>query len=173
MVFIHAQSEHAPSTHEWVKIVYRACPLGYCYYSRSFVFSVRVIEVGDGDTKPFLYRTPTAFLKTALLIPGNSLLISDGGDLSPMGSVPPTLNLRRSNICTLTSSAFAFPPNGRRLRSSFPSSSLHRLGQRMKSEFDNHHKLYLRRVSTYRVFNTYASSISPRTTSILPLDCRK
>lgn len=82
------------------------------------------MEFGDGDTKPFLYNAPTAFLKTALLTPGNSALISDGEDLSPTGSVLPEADCRRSNISVLTSSAFAFPPKARKPMSIFPSSSL-------------------------------------------------
>ena len=84
-----------------------------------------VIELGDGATTPCLYKAPIAFLKTALLTPGNSLLISSGDDLSPMGKVPPGADCNRDTICELNPSALALPPKARRPISNFPSSSLH------------------------------------------------
>ena len=87
-----------------------------------------VIELGDGATTPCLYKAPMAFLKTALLTPGNSLLISSGEDLSPIGNVPPGADCNRDIICELNPSALAFPPKARRPISNFPSSSLYCFG---------------------------------------------
>jgi hypothetical protein len=123
VVFVHAEGEYDPSPNEWLINNKNKNQL-LLFYLHLFDFSVRTMDRGDGDTKPFLYNAPTAFLNTALLTPGNSSLISDGDDLSPTGSVPLEVDCKRSSMSELISSAFAFPPKARKPMSIFPSSSL-------------------------------------------------